>query len=146
MSKQKVSYVKMRENAIEPKYHTDGAAGFDFYAAIDKPINIKPGEWAEVPFGIAMEIPVGYELRVRSRSGLAFKHSVIAYHGLIDSDYRGELSVLLHNTGSEEYVVLPGDRVAQGVLSRYETAIFEEVSELSDTKRGTSGFGSTGRN
>jgi dUTP pyrophosphatase len=136
---------KLRENAVIPHYQTAGAAGFDFHAAISNTIEIAPGEWREIPFGIAMEIPEGYELRIRSRSGLAFGYHVIAYHGLIDSDYRGELSVLLHNAGEHTFSVHPGDRIAQGVISRYETAIFEEASELSETNRGIHGFGSTGR-
>ena len=134
----------LRENAIVPRYQTEGAAGFDFHAAIDEPLIIAPGEWAEVPFGIAMEIPVGYELRVRSRSGLAFQNRVVAYHGLVDSDYRGELSVLLHNAGIAPYKVQPGQRVAQGVISRYTTACFVVSKELSATERGANGFGSTG--
>jgi dUTP pyrophosphatase len=144
LNKIEVPIKRLRDDAVIPRYQTEGAAGFDFHAVIDDTIVIEPGEWKEVSFGIALEIPPGYELRVRSRSGPAFNHHVIAYHGLIDSDYRGELSVLLHNTGAERYTIKPGDRVAQGVLSRYDTAVFVEVSELSETARGTGGFGSTG--
>jgi len=97
VSKIEVKIKKLRENATIPRYQTDGAAGFDFYAAIDENIVITPDEWIAAPFGIAIEIPKGYELRIRSRSGLAFNDRIIAYHGLIDSDFRGELSVLLHN-------------------------------------------------
>ena len=139
-----VKIKKLRDDAIIPEYKTDGAAGFDFYAAIDDTIVIMPNEWRDIPFGIAMEIPEGYELRVRSRSGPAFHNQVIAYHGLIDSDYRGGLSVLLHNTGHTAFIVKPGDRVAQGVISRYEKATFLEVETLSETERGAKGFGSTG--
>ncbi len=144
MSSLEVKVKKLREDAIIPKYQTEGAAGFDFHAAIDHDILLRPGDWREIPFGIAMEIPPGYELRIRSRSGLAFEHQIIAYHGLIDSDYRGPLSVLLHNASVDDYVIKPGARVAQGVLSRYERANFIEAFELSETARGASGFGSTG--
>lgn len=141
-----VNIVLLRDDAVVPRYRSFGAAGFDFHAAIDETIVIEPDEWHEVPFGVAMEIPFGYELRVRSRSGPAFKGHVIAYHGLIDCDYRGELSVLLHNDGKVPYIIEPGDRVAQGVISRYDIAVFRVVDKLSDTARGTGGFGSTGRN
>lgn len=144
MSEIKVFVKKLRKDAVIPRYQSKGAAGFDFHAAIDKTIKIKPGKWKEVPFGIAMEIPPGYELKIRSRSGPAFKYRVIAYHGLIDSDFRGELSVLLHNTGKKVYKIKPGDRVAQGEIHSYETASFVEVSKLSETERGAGGFGSTG--
>jgi dUTP pyrophosphatase len=144
MSTLTVNVKKCGENAMVPEYKTAGAAGFDFYAAIEKEIVIKPNEWCVIPFGIAMEIPAGYELRIRSRSGTAFNHHVIAYHGLVDSDYRGQLSVMLHNSGTEEFTVKPGDRVAQGVLLRYERAVFNVVEELSETERGDKGFGSTG--
>ncbi|MBR3323035.1 dUTP diphosphatase [Candidatus Saccharibacteria bacterium] len=144
MSSLEVKVKKLREDAIIPKYQTEGAAGFDFHAAIDHDILLRPGDWREIPFGIAMEIPPGYELRIRSRSGLAFEHQIIAYHGLIDSDYRGPLSVLLHNASVDDYVIKPGARVAQGVLSRYERATFVEALDLSETVRGENGFGSTG--
>jgi dUTP pyrophosphatase len=145
MKNLKVKIKKLRGDAMVPNYQTVGAAGFDFYAAIDDTIAIQPGEWAVIPFGVAMEIPEGYELRIRSRSGMAFKNRVVAYHGLVDSDFRGELSVLLHNFGNEVYLVAPGQRVAQGVISRYETACFVVCDELSDTARGENGFGSTGK-
>ncbi|MCQ2570862.1 MAG: dUTP diphosphatase [Candidatus Saccharibacteria bacterium] len=145
MSEVRVLIKKLDENAVIPRYETDGAAGFDFHATVKEPVHIEPGGWQEIPFGIAMEIPPGYELKIRSRSGPAFNYHVVAYHGLIDSDYRGELSVLLHNRGEATYIVNPGDRVAQGVISRYETAVFEVVPELSATKRGIRGFGSTGK-
>ena len=136
MSTLAVKIKKLRENAKIPEYKTDGAAGFDFYAAIDDNIVIMPNEWYVIPFGIAMEIPDGYELRIRSRSGPAFNHRVIAYHGLVDSDFRGELSVLLHNAGMTAFIVKPGDRIAQGVLSRYERAFFFVADDLADTERG----------
>ena len=146
MGEVSVKVKKLRDGAIIPRYQSDGAAGFDFHASIDKPVTMMPGDWLNVPFGIAMEIPLGYELRIRSRSSSVFGHHVVAYHGTIDSDYRGELSVLLHNEGQTLYEINPGDRVAQGVISRVETAVFTEVEELSETERGDGGFGSTGRN
>ena len=144
MSTLEVKVKKLREDAIIPEYKTDGAAGFDFYAAIDGTVVIMPNEWRVIPFGIAMEIPDGYELRIRSRSGPAFKNQVVAYHGLVDSDFRGELSVLLHNDGATAFIIKPGDRIAQGVLARYERATFVEAPDLSETARGKNGFGSTG--
>ena len=112
-----IPIVKLREDAVIPQYKTLGAAGFDFYAAINEEIVIEPNEWAIVPFGIAMEVPIGYELRIRSRSGPVFKGRVTAYHGLIDSDYRGELSVLLHNQGKSSVdrrrLVRDGDAVSR---------------------------------
>lgn len=146
MGSVRVKIKKLREDAIVPQYQSEGAAGFDFHAAIDEPIIIQPDEWKEVPFGIALELPIGFELRVRSRSGLAFRDHIIAYHGLVDSDYRGELSVLLHNAGPEAYTVSPGQRVAQGVISKYESVVFIVSDELSETERGANGFGSTGVN
>ena len=139
-----VKVVYARDDARMPEYKTVGAAGFDFHAAIDDEIEIMPNQWRVVPFGIKMEIPYGYELNIRSRSGPAFNDQVIAYHGLVDCDFRGELSVLLFNAGSTPFKIKPGDRVAQGVLSRYERATFVAATSLSETARGENGFGSTG--
>lgn len=142
----KLKIKKMRPCATIPQYQTDGAAGFDFHAAIEEPITIKPHQSAPIPTGIGVEIPRGYELQIRPRSGLAYKHSVTMMNGIgtIDSDYRGEMQVLLINHGESDFVVEPDMRIAQGVISKYEKISWEEVDELSETDRGAGGFGSTG--
>ena len=145
MSIPTIKVKKLRDNAIIPKFQTDGAAGFDFHAAIDSQVIIDTHQSRIIPFGIAMEIPKGYVLIIHSRSGLAFKRDIFAYHGVIDSDFRGELSVRLFNEGTEgTFKINPGDRVAQGILLRYETVVFSEAEELEETERGSNGFGSTG--
>ena len=108
--------------------------------------NLGPGTWAAVGTGLSVEIPPGYELQVRPRSGLAAKHGVTVLNapGTIDSDFRGEIKVLLINLGSAPFTAAKGDRIAQLVLARVPTAIVKDVDELSDTSRGTGGFGSTG--
>ncbi len=141
----KVPIKLLRKNAIMPKYADLYAAGCDFYAAIDEPVIVEPGKPVEIPFGIALETPPGYKLTIWSRSGLFRKHFITVYYGLIDSNYRGELSVFLINNGNEPYTVNPGDRVAQGVFERYIRADFVKKKKLSKTKRGKNGFGSTGQ-
>jgi len=141
----KMKIKKLREGAVLPEYQTAGAAGFDLCACVDESVVIGPGETKMLTTGVAVEIPYGFEMQIRPRSGLAFKYRVSMLHGVgtIDSDYRGEVCVLLHNFGEEDFVVEPGMRIAQGVVARYEKVSWEEVSELSETKR-KGGFGSTG--
>jgi len=141
----KLKVKKMREGAVLPKYQTAGAAGFDFHACIDAPIVLAAGEIEVFPTGLAVEIPVGYELQIRPRSGLTFLHKVTMLNGIgtIDSDFRGEMMVILKNYGEEDFVVEPGMRIAQGVVARYEKVERVEVDELSKTER-KGGFGSTG--
>lgn len=129
-----------------PHYATDGSAGMDIYAAVDEPITIDPQSTVLIPTNIVIELEVGYECQVRSRSGLAIKNGIFALNapGTIDSDYRGEVKIILSNFGKEPFVVSRGDRIAQLVFAKYEKATFDEVSELSETKRGAGGFGSTG--
>lgn len=127
-----------------PKYHTDGASGFDLCANLDRSVELGPGNHYTVPTGFAFEIPEGYELQVRPRSGLAFKHMVMTTLGTIDSDYRGEVKLNMVNFSKREYVIRPGDRIAQAVLTPVVQASFEEVIELSKTDRANQGFGSTG--
>ncbi len=129
-----------------PHYATDGSAGMDIYAAVDEPITIDPQSTVLIPTNIVIELEVGYECQVRSRSGLAIKNGIFALNapGTIDSDYRGEVKIILSNFGKEPFVVSRGDRIAQLVFAKYEKATFVEVSELSETKRGAGGFGSTG--
>ena len=125
---------------------TDGAAGMDLASAADGPITIAPGQRLGVPTGWSMELPYGYEAQVRPRSGLALRHGITVVNapGTIDSDYRGEIVVLLVNLGSQPYTIAPGDRVAQMVIAPVVQARVEEVAELSQTVRGVGGFGHTG--
>jgi dUTP pyrophosphatase len=127
-----------------PAYATDGAAGMDVVSA--EAVTILPGARHPVATGLALAIPPGYEIQVRPRSGLAFKHGITVPNtpGTIDSDYRGELKVLLINHGSEPFAIARGDRVAQLVLAPVVQAAWREVAELDATARGEGGFGSTG--
>ena len=127
-----------------PAYATAGAAGMDVVAA--ETVLIRPGGRAAVATGFAMQIPQGYEIQVRPRSGLAFKHGITVPNtpGTIDSDYRGELKVLLINHGPDDFAIQRGDRIAQLVPAAVTLATFDEVEELDDTSRGAGGFGSTG--
>ena len=127
-----------------PAYATDGAAGMDVCAAED--VELAPGGRHAVATGFALAIPEGYEIQVRPRSGLAFKHGISVPNapGTIDSDYRGELKVLLINHGQETFSIARGDRVAQLVLAPVTRAAFTEVDDLDETARGAGGFGSTG--
>ncbi len=129
-----------------PSYATTGSAGMDVYAAIAEPMEIAPGAVALVPTGIAIALPHGYEAQVRSRSGLAARHGIFALNspGTVDSDYRGEIRVILANFGAEAFRIQRGDRIAQVVVARYESVEWKELSSLDETKRGSGGFGSTG--
>jgi dUTP pyrophosphatase len=142
----KVLFRRLRASAHLPRYMTEGAAGMDLASASDVPITIAPGQRLGVPTGWAMELPVGHEAQVRPRSGLALRHGVTVVNapGTIDSDYRGELIVLLVNLGQEAHVIAPGERVAQMVIAPVSRATIEEVTELSQSARGTGGFGHTG--
>jgi len=130
-----------------PAYQTEHAAGLDVYAAVTEPLTIPPGRVVAVPTGVHLEIPPGYEAQVRPRSGLARKHGIGIPNGpgTIDSDYRGELQVLLINFGSEPYVVRRGDRVAQLVFASVARVSLTVAEELQDTARGDGGFGHSGR-
>ena len=134
-----------------PSYETTGAAGADVRASLESKSSmvIKPGERVLVPTGLSMEIPFGYEIQVRPRSGMSFKTSLMVLNspGTIDSDYRGEVKIILGNLGSTDQIINHGDRVAQLVLAPVVQAKYVESSdELSQTNRGTGGFGSTGKN
>ena len=130
-----------------PHYATPGSAGLDLLAAIDGEISLAPGARLAVATGIAIELPLGVEAQVRPRSGLAFKHglTVLNTPGTIDSDYRGEVKVILANLGEEPFEVRRGERIAQLVPATVLRAHFTEVHELEETVRGSGGFGSTGR-
>ena len=129
-----------------PQYATSLSAGMDVRADNDEPIVLEPLQRALVPTGLYLEIPAGYEVQVRPRSGLAAKKGVTVINspGTIDADYRGEVKVILVNLSSEAFTVLKGERIAQLVLSRHETIEWEEVEDLSESGRATGGFGSTG--
>lgn len=130
-----------------PIYMSEYAAGMDIRAHTDSPIVIQPGRYSVIPTGISIAIPQGYELQVRARSGLAFNHGIGLVNGVgtIDSDYRGEIKVLLVNHGHEVFRVENGDRIAQIVLAKHERIEWVEVDSLEETKRNTGGLGSTGR-
>lgn len=130
-----------------PQYETIHSAGVDIRADIEAPITVMPLERVMVPTGLFVEIPSGYEIQVRPRSGLAAKHGITVLNspGTIDADYRGEIKIILVNLSSTSYTLNPEERVAQLVLAQYEQIEWEEARELSETERGTGGFGSTGK-
>ncbi len=129
-----------------PAYKTTGSAGMDIYAAIDENVILQPGQTTLVPTNLAIALPEGYECQVRSRSGLALKNGVFALNapGTIDSDYRGEIGIILSNFSKEAFTIKRGDRIAQLVIARYEQAEWKMCDSLDDTERGAGGFGSTG--
>jgi len=129
-----------------PAYQSELAAGLDLLAAVEAPVTLAPGARTLVPTGLAMALPAGYEAQVRPRSGLAAKHGVTVLNtpGTIDADYRGEVKVILINLGDAPFVIARGERVAQMVIAPVLQAEVREVDTLSDTARGTGGFGSTG--
>lgn len=130
-----------------PAYQSDLAAGLDLLAAVDDPVTLAPGERMLVPTGLSMALPAGFEAQVRPRSGLAAKHGVTVLNtpGTIDADYRGEVKVILVNLGQEPFLISRADRIAQMVIAPVLQAEITEVDVLSETDRGTGGFGSTGR-
>lgn len=137
---------KLNENAVIPTYGSEYAAGADLYACINESVTIAPGETAFIGTGIAMEIPMGYAGFIYARSGLSCKKGLAPANkvGVVDADYRGEITVALYNHGSETRVVEPKERIAQMVIAPFLKVDFDEVEELSDTVRGIGGFGSTG--
>lgn len=129
-----------------PAYESEGAAGLDLRAAIDAPLILRPGQRTLVPTGLVIELPEGHEGQVRPRSGLAAKHGVTVLNtpGTIDSDYRGEVKVILVNLGDEDFAIEPGSRIGQLVVAPVTRAAIVEAAELSSSARGAGGFGSTG--
>ena len=129
-----------------PSYATDGSAGMDIRAAIVEPVVLEPMKIKMIPTNLLVEIPYGYEVQVRPRSGLAAKHGIgiLNSPGTIDSDYRGEVKIILINFGSEKFAIQPGDRIAQLVVSKVYKVKLEEVKELNQSNRGEGGFGHTG--
>lgn len=136
-----------QDGAIVPEYKTFGAAGADICALLSQSITLKPMERALVPTGLSFEIPEGYEIQVRPRSGLAIKNGITCLNtpGTIDSDYRGEVKVILINLSNEDFTINNGDRIAQIVVSPVTLGNFVKVLELDKTERGEGGFGSTGK-
>lgn len=130
-----------------PHYATKGSSGMDIRAALDLPLALQPLERNLIPTGLFVEIPQGYEIQIRPRSGLAIKQGLTCLNtpGTIDSDYRGEIKIILINLSSEEQVINPGDRVAQMIIQKTERAEFEQVEFLNNTERAEGGFGHTGK-
>jgi len=143
----KILIKRLSKKVSLPKYETSGSSGMDLAANIDANINIDPGETAIIPTGLALSIPKGFEVQIRPRSGLAAKKgiSVLNTPGTIDSDYRGEIKIILINLSKKLFVVRPGDRIAQMVLCPIVKGKFKEVKKLPRTIRGKGGFGSTGK-
>lgn len=130
-----------------PSYATDGSSGMDIYAAIKEELVIPPNQTRLIPTGIKIELPQGYEAQIRPRSGLAINHNVAILNspGTIDSDYRGEIKVIVRNFGETEFIIRRGDRIAQMVITSYIRVTWEEVNEIEQTMRGSGGFGHTGK-
>ncbi len=144
----RVKVVKLKPEAKVPGYMSAGAAGCDVTACLEAPLTLQPMQRYAVPTGLAFEIAVGYEVQVRPRSGFAFKKglTVVNAPGTIDSDYRGEVMVLVVNLGQEPVTIVPGDRIAQLVVQKVEQVEWVEASTLEASERGAGGFGSTGFN
>ncbi|MBM6875133.1 dUTP diphosphatase [Fusobacterium mortiferum] len=147
MKKIKVKVVKLSDNLVLPKYETIGSAGMDVRANISEPLILGPLERKLIPLGIKIEIPEGYEVQVRPRSGLALKYGIGMANsiGTIDSDYRGEIGAILINLSKDEYVVQPQERIGQIILNKVEKIEWEVVESLDETERGSGGFGHTGK-
>ena len=142
-----VNIKKLSEGAVIPSYGTDFAAGADLYACADAPVEIGAGQTVMIKTGIAMELPEGYAGLIYARSGLATKKGLAPANkvGVVDSDYRGEIMVVLHNHSEIPQVIEPGERIAQMIITPYIRGMFNVVDALSDTERGAGGFGSTGK-
>ena len=143
---EKVAVKKLRPGAVMPKFGSKAAAGADLYACLEESVTIAPGQTVFIPPGLAMALPRGYVGLVYARSGLACKQDLAPANkvGVIDSDYRGEIMVGLQNSGKEDYVIQPADRIAQLMIAPVIQAQVELVDELDETARGAGGFGSTG--
>ncbi|QQK07624.1 dUTP diphosphatase [Miniphocaeibacter halophilus] len=141
----KIKIINKSNNSL-PEYATLGSAGLDLQAYLPEPLTLKSLERKIIPTGLYMSIPVGYEVQVRARSGMAIKHGITVINGIgtIDSDYRGEIGVLLVNLSKDDYTINSGDKIAQMILSKYEQVEFELVENLDNTERNAGGFGHTG--
>lgn len=146
MDNVEIKIINSSANAL-PAYATPQAAGMDVRAALAEPVVLEPGARTLVPTGLRVELPEGYEMQIRPRSGLALKHGIAVLNspGTIDADYRGEIGIILANLSAEPFTIAPGDRIAQMVIARYAHARWVETDELSGTERGEGGFGHSGR-
>jgi len=142
----KIKIVNTSANPL-PQYATKGSSGMDVRASLDIPVTLQPLQRTLIPTGLFVEIPIGYEIQIRPRSGLAIKQGITCLNtpGTIDSDYRGEIKIILINLSSEEQVINSGDRIAQMIIQRIERAGFEQVEFLNETERAAGGFGHTGK-
>lgn len=145
MHQVEIKIVNTSENQI-PEYATAGSSGLDLRANLDFPVTLKPMERRMIPTGLFLEIPEGYEVQVRPRSGLALKHGITCLNspGTVDSDYRGEIKIILINLSLEEHIVNHGERIAQMVVGKIEKALLLPAQELASSSRGEGGFGHTG--
>ncbi|MBL7739641.1 MAG: dUTP diphosphatase [Chitinophagaceae bacterium] len=146
MSVVEIKIINRSANAL-PAYATTGSSGMDVKASLDIPVTMQPLERTLIPTGLFVEIPEGYEIQVRPRSGLAVKQGITCLNtpGTIDADYRGEIKIILINLSGEEQVILPGDRIAQLVVQKVEKALWKPAEELAVTERNAGGFGHTGK-
>ena len=144
---EEISVNKLRQKAILPTFGSPESAGADLYACLEAPVEVSPGQTGFIPTGLAMALPTGYVGLVYARSGLACKQDLAPANkvGVIDSDYRGEIVVALHNHGGESRTVEPGQRIAQMIITPVLQPVYEAAEELSDTLRNAGGFGSTGK-
>ncbi len=142
----KIKIINRSKHAL-PKYQTALSAGMDLYANIEESVTLKPLERKLISTGLLIELPQGFEAQIRPRSGLAIKNGITVLNspGTIDADYRGEIGVILVNLSAEAFTINNGDRIAQMVIAKHETAVWDEVAELSETDRGAGGFGSTSK-
>lgn len=145
MSHVEIKIVNTSDNPI-PEYATEGSAGLDLRASVSQPVVLQPMERKMIPTGLFLEIPEGYEVQVRPRSGMAIKHGITCLNspGTVDSDYRGEIKIILINLSSEPHTINTGDRIAQMVVAKVEKAILKTTNQLQSTARGEGGFGHTG--
>ena len=143
--KMKLKIVNTSDNPL-PLYETVGSAGLDLRAQLQEPVMLKPLQRALIPTGLFIELPDGYEAQIRPRSGLALKKGVTVLNspGTIDSDYRGEIKVIMINLSNETTIINTGERIAQMIIAKYEKVVLKEVDELNETERGEGGFGHTG--
>jgi len=141
----KVNIINQSKHAL-PSYQTNSSAGMDLRANLESSILLKPLQRTLIPTGLFLELPAGFEAQIRPRSGLAYKHgiSIVNSPGTIDADYRGEIKVLLVNLSDQDFTIEDGERIAQMVVARHETVEWQETVVLSETERGTGGYGSTG--
>lgn len=140
-----IKIVNTSDNPI-PEYATEGSAGLDLRASVSQPVVLQPMERKMIPTGLFLEIPEGYEVQVRPRSGMAIKHGITCLNspGTVDSDYRGEIKIILINLSSEPHTINTGDRIAQMVVAKVEKALLKAADQLQSTARGEGGFGHTG--